>query len=166
MNVRERLIMLRDKTELSQQEFADRLGVTRQTVNRWESGRITPSLNQLAAICNVFDADANEILGCTEKQSGTDGQNVEGKTEEKRTGRRRMLPAIIALAVLLAAALDGLIATIVYAVKDSRYDAGATVWIITLPQNTPMIVLCVFLSILIALIAALFIYLIVKGRKG
>ena len=57
-------------------------------------------------------------------------------------------------------------ATIVYAVKDSRYDAGATVWIITLPQNTPMIVLCVFLSILIALIAALFIYLIVKGRKG
>lgn len=77
-----------------------------------------------------------------------------------------MLPAIIAIAVLLAAALGGLIATIVYAVKDSRYDAGATVWIITLPQNTPMIVLCVFLSILIALIAALFIYLIVKGRKG
>ena len=77
-----------------------------------------------------------------------------------------MLPAIIAIAVLLAAALGGLIATIVYAVKDSRYDAGATVWIITLPQNTRMIVLCVVLSILIALIAALFIYLIVKGRKG
>ena len=62
------------------------------------------------------------------------------------------------------AAVVGLILTIVYAVKDSMYDAGATVWIITIPQNTPMLVLSAFLAVFIALLVLLLVYLL-RGKK-
>ena len=45
------------------------------------------------------------------------------------------------------------------------YDASATVWIIAIPQNTPMLVLCVFLAVFIVMLAAVFIYLLLRGKK-
>ena len=158
MNFRERLIKLRDENKLSQQEMADKLGVTRQTVSRWESGKSSPSLQQTAAICRAFHIDANELLGCDESSSPTEEQADAPQKSNRRA-------AMVVLAALFAAALGGLIATVVYAVKDARYDASATVWIVSIPQNTPMIVLCVFLSALMALIAAIFVYEILKDRK-
>ena len=158
MNFRERLIKLRDENKLSQQEMADKLGVTRQTVSRWESGKSSPSLQQTAAICRAFHIDANELLNCDESASPAE----EHAAAPQKSNRHA---AMIVLAALFAAALGGLIATLVYAVKDARYDASATVWIVSIPQNTPMIVLCVFLSALMALIAAIFVYEILKDRK-
>lgn len=61
MDFRERLIKLRDERRLSQQELADLLDVTRQTVSRWESGKSYPSIQQLANICREFKIDANEL---------------------------------------------------------------------------------------------------------
>ena len=83
--------------------------------------------------------------------------------EASRRKTRRLL--LIALGVLLAAGVAGLAATIAYAVKDAMYDAGATVWIVVLPQNTPMVVLAVILCLFIALLAALFIYLLRRKDK-
>lgn len=42
---------IKDERRLSQQELADLLDVTRQTVSRWESGKSYPSIQQLANIC-------------------------------------------------------------------------------------------------------------------
>ena len=83
--------------------------------------------------------------------------------ELKKLVKRPFLLA--ALGVLLAAGVAGLAATIAYAVKDAMYDAGATVWIVVLPQNTPMVVLAVILCLFIAVLAALFIYLLRRKDK-
>lgn len=47
MTLREKLIVLRDRAGLSQMELADRLGVSRQAVSRWESGDTTPTMDKL-----------------------------------------------------------------------------------------------------------------------
>ncbi len=156
MDFRERLIKLRDENKLSQQEMADRLGVTRQTVSRWEAGKSTPSIAQIASICREFGIDANELLDCDEQPQ---------KPEEAKTRGKKFVAAAIVLGALFAAALAGLIVTIVYAVKDAQYDTSSTVWVVTIPQNTPMIVLCVFLGIFMALIAAVFAYVVIQGRR-
>ena len=58
----------------------------------------------------------------------------------------------------------GLIVTIVYAVKDAMYDASVSVWIIAVPQNTPMIILSVLLVVFIAILAVTLILMLRKRR--
>ena len=162
MDFRERLIILREEKGLSQQQFADRLGVSRQTVFRWESGKSVPSAAQIKNICSEFGLDANEFLsgekaedgdagcnagalnGCKSAEESADGEEDEAKREKSRKNGRK--PVIVATAVIAAIVLVALVITVAYAVKDAIYDSSATVWIISLPSNTPMLVLSVVLA--------------------
>ena len=167
MDFRERLIVLREEKGLSQQQFADRLGVSRQTVFRWESGKSVPSAAQIKNICSEFGLDANEFLsgekvedgdagcnagalnGCrTAEESADEADEADGEDETKREKSRKngRKPVIVATAVIAAIVLVALVITVAYAVKDAIYDSSATVWIISLPSNTPMLVLSVVLA--------------------
>lgn len=161
MDFRERLIVLREEKGLSQQQFADRLGVSRQTVFRWESGKSVPSAAQIKNICSEFGLDANEFLsgekvedgdagcnagalnGCKSAEESADGADETKREKSRKKGRK---PVIVATAVIAAIVLVALVITVAYAVKDAIYDSSATVWIISLPSNTPMLVLSVVLA--------------------
>ncbi len=161
MDFRERLIVLREEKGLSQQQFADRLGVSRQTIFRWESGKSVPSAAQIKNICSEFGLDANEFLSGEKSEDGDAGcnetalngcksaeENADGAGETKREKCRRngRKPVIVIAAVIAAIVLVALVITVCYAVKDAIYDSSATVWIISLPSNTPMLVLSVVLA--------------------
>ena len=166
MDLREKLIKLRDEHGLSQAEMAERLDVTRQTVSRWEAGKSTPSVTQLAGICKTFKLDANEMLEIgVQHVPAAESLPTEFKDSEKARHGKKFIFIVALLAVLFAAAIAGLAVTISYAVKDAQYDTSSTVWIITIPQNTPMIVLSVILGMFILLIAALFAYVITKEKR-
>ena len=48
---------------LTQQQLADRLHVTRQSVSSWELGRTEPDLQTLTELAEVFETDAGSLLG-------------------------------------------------------------------------------------------------------
>ena len=48
---------------LSQEELAEKLGVTRQTVSKWENGTAMPDLKKLTDIANLFNSSMDELLG-------------------------------------------------------------------------------------------------------
>lgn len=48
--------------EMTQQELADRIGVTRQTVNAVERGKYSPSLEVAFRIAAVFDVPLEEVF--------------------------------------------------------------------------------------------------------
>ena len=54
MTLREKLIVLRDRAGLSQMELAERLGVSRQAVSRWESGDTTPTMDKLKTLARIY----------------------------------------------------------------------------------------------------------------
>lgn len=58
MHFSEKLITLRRKAGLSQEQLADRLGVTRQSVSKWESGAAMPELGKLIRPGGFFRCDA------------------------------------------------------------------------------------------------------------
>ncbi|MCD8307381.1 MAG: helix-turn-helix domain-containing protein [Clostridia bacterium] len=176
MDIREKLIQLRSERHLSQQDLADLLDVSRTTVSRWESGRNIPSTTQLLNICKVLGIDSSEFIegslapaeapaaesAETKEPAGTE---TDGSVDEPAKKQRpQYFGAIITLGVLAVIAVAGLIITIVYAVKDSKYDTSTTVWITSMPQNTPMIVLCIFLVIFLVVIGILM-YLLFRRRK-
>jgi repressor LexA len=53
---------LRKKLHLTQEEFAQRLGVSSITVQNWESGRNRPSMGNIDHICDVFDVSRSWLL--------------------------------------------------------------------------------------------------------
>jgi putative transcriptional regulator len=60
--VKNRLRVLRAEHDWSQAELADRLGVSRQTVNAIETGRSDPSLSLAFGIARVFGKRIEEIF--------------------------------------------------------------------------------------------------------
>lgn len=58
MNFPEEIKKIRQRSFLTQQEFAKKIGVAFSTVNRWESGRAKPNLKAMKNI-NTFCLDNN-----------------------------------------------------------------------------------------------------------
>lgn len=60
---------LRRKNDITQEELADILGVTSQSVSRWEKGACYPDMELLPAIANYFNVTVDDILGMNEIRS-------------------------------------------------------------------------------------------------
>ncbi len=60
--MKNRLKVLRAERDWSQQDLADRLGVSRQSVNAIEKGRYDPSLPLAFTIAEVFELGIEEIF--------------------------------------------------------------------------------------------------------
>ena len=53
---------LRKLNKMTQEQFAEKLDVTRQTVSRWESDEVTPELNTLVELCSLFSCKLDALV--------------------------------------------------------------------------------------------------------
>lgn len=58
----DKLIDLRKKNGWSQEELADKLGVSRQAVSKWESAQSIPDLNRVLAMADLFSVSTDYLL--------------------------------------------------------------------------------------------------------
>ena len=87
--MRERMKVLRKKLGLTQQQFADQLGIKRNTVANYESGRNDPMEAVISLICKTFDVNEAWIR---------DGVgNMFRKQDEEIDFRARLVRAILKL---------------------------------------------------------------------
>lgn len=63
MEFKDILYSLRTKHHLSQKKLADDLGVAQASVNYWEKGQRTPSIDAVQAIAEYFHVTVNDLLG-------------------------------------------------------------------------------------------------------
>jgi len=63
MNAHEILLELRTKHNLTQEQMAERLFVTRQAVSRWENGETLPTIDSFKRIAQEFGVSVDELLG-------------------------------------------------------------------------------------------------------
>ena len=54
---------LRIKHDMSQEELANKIFVTRQAVSRWETGETVPNTETLKMLSELFDVSINTLLG-------------------------------------------------------------------------------------------------------
>ena len=59
----ENLIKLRKKQGYSQQDVAELLSVTRQTISNWECDKASPALNQAAELAKIYHVSLDDIAG-------------------------------------------------------------------------------------------------------
>ena len=53
---------LRKKQKLTQEQLAEKLGVTSKSISRWENGKNMPDYSILKELCNILGIDVNEFL--------------------------------------------------------------------------------------------------------
>ena len=78
MEIGNKILELRKKNNITQEELAEKVGVSRQTISKWELGETTPDLKQAKELSKIFnvsldeltDNDLKEII--TEKVSNTE----------------------------------------------------------------------------------------------
>lgn len=62
MEFNNRLYQLRKQKGFSQEELANRLNVSRQTVSKWEVGDSSPDMEKLVAISDLFDVSLDMLV--------------------------------------------------------------------------------------------------------
>ena len=62
MNIADRIQYLRKQKGYSQEELADKVGVSRQAVSKWESEQSTPDLEKVIAMSELFEVTTDYIL--------------------------------------------------------------------------------------------------------
>lgn len=73
----ERICTLRRKNGLSQEQLAEKLGVSRQAVSKWESGASTPELEKLLALSDCFGITLDELA----REQPAGAETGEGRTQ-------------------------------------------------------------------------------------
>ncbi len=63
METKEILRSIREKNNLTQEQFAERINVTRQAVSRWENGETQPNTEMLKVLSKEFGVSINTLLG-------------------------------------------------------------------------------------------------------
>lgn len=78
MPLSEQLQELRKKNSDSQEQLAEKLGVSRQAVSKWESGQGSPDLNNIIKISEVYQVSIDYIVkGVSNQQISTDQVSIE-----------------------------------------------------------------------------------------
>lgn len=62
MNLGQRLMALRKSKQLSQEEVAEKLNVTRQTISKWETNQSSPEFDKILPLCELFEISTDELL--------------------------------------------------------------------------------------------------------
>ena len=62
MDFSEKLLTLRKANDLTQEQLAEKLDVSRQSISKWESGQATPELEKIVAMSTVFNDTTYYLL--------------------------------------------------------------------------------------------------------
>lgn len=62
MKLGEKILELRKKNGLSQEQLGEKLEVTRQTISNWELGETSPNPEQLVLLSKTFNISIDELL--------------------------------------------------------------------------------------------------------
>ena len=76
-----RLYELRKKHNLSQEELAEKLGVSRQAVSKWERSEASPDTDNLISLAKIYDLSLDELIfGERESNEENKEENREAST--------------------------------------------------------------------------------------
>lgn len=66
MLLAEKIRRMRERAGLTQEQLAEKLGVSRQVVTKWENGSGMPKIENLKALADYFHVTVDELIGRTD----------------------------------------------------------------------------------------------------
>ena len=85
MNIGEKLYELRKGKNLSQEEVADKLNVTRQTISKWETNGSSPDFDKIKPLCDLYEITPDELLTGVKKEVEEQPMNKQAIKKQGQT---------------------------------------------------------------------------------
>ena len=110
MSIAERLQELRRKSGYSQEQVAEKLGISRQAISKWESGQGNPEIDNVVKLTEIYNVSADYIL------LGRENNTIVSEPEKKTMSKE----ARIALAIISVIAATALV-TVLFIIALGTY---------------------------------------------
>ena len=105
MNLAEKIQDLRKRNGLSQEQLAERLGISRQAVSKWESGQSVPDIDKIVLMSEFFKVSTDYLLKlereATEKSATQEEYTIEVSVKMSKKAFSYLLLGIMFLFVFL-----------------------------------------------------------------
>lgn len=101
MNIKlaNRLVELRKENKLSQEALAEKLGLSRQSISKWERAEASPDTDNLIALAELYGMSLDELLG----NEPVKVEKSEKATEKKGNKLLKLSPILLLIAVAIYA---------------------------------------------------------------
>lgn len=142
MALSEKLYELRKKSNLSQEQLAEQLGVSRQAVSKWESGKAVPESETLISISEYFGVTLDYLM--KENYSQSKLVTDEGATQTNNGREKRILGLVTCLIGMICLLIWGIVSIFI----PSASDRIGTSSMITIDGNGIFLIICVAAIIL------------------
>lgn len=127
MTIGDRLLKLRRERNLSQEDLANDLDVSRQTVSKWETNQSIPDFNKIVRICEYFGITTDELL--------TGNKNIlEAKAENVKSNFARNIAIAVMLYIL------SIVAIILCAAQFNQPIIGVSLFFILIAMGTGLLI--------------------------
>lgn len=97
MNIGKRIHQIRQKKNITQEQFAKDLAISRQAVSKWESNKAIPDIENLMYISNLYDVSLDELIKGDDKV----GQKIVADANAKKWHKLSILFFISLLAYII-----------------------------------------------------------------
>ena len=101
-NTAERLAALRREHGYSQEELAEKLGVSRQAVSKWERAESSPDTDNLVALARLYGTSLDSLVGIETPSAGAQDSGDEAADHDPASTPSRKTKIIIAVLIVLA----------------------------------------------------------------
>lgn len=127
MTIGERLLKLRKERNLSQEDLANVLDVSRQTISKWETGQSMPDFDKIIPLCEYFGITSDELL--------TGNSNIQ---EAKKDNVKSNFARNIAVAVMLY--IFAIIAVVLFSAQFEEPIIGVSIFFTLIALGTGLLI--------------------------
>ena len=119
MTLGEKIYRLRTDRNLTQEQLAEKLGVTRQSISKWEGDLVKPEIEKLKAMAKLFEISLDDLIS----DEASDDKDKEKTMAESSLNKKEKLNRIIitVIACLLIIAMTVTIVVMINLSKRVRY---------------------------------------------
>ena len=96
----EKLQKLRKDNNLSQEQLAEKIGVSRQAISKWERGEATPDSDNLICLAKIYNISLDELISSKEEK-GNNNMNEESKKTELMKIKDYVLVALLSIVTII-----------------------------------------------------------------
>lgn len=109
MHIGERLLKLRKQKGLSQEEIANIIGVSRQTISKWETGESNPDFDKIIPLCDLYNITTDELIRgevtdkkiSNENSQNNDNDNSDNKEYVSNKDLKKHEALVVSISIFL-----------------------------------------------------------------